>query len=144
MKNKLISAQIFKFANMPCRLLLVCLLLVLMAFSVNVCAETADIDQQADETGQEAADDIPAVAALEEEVNTNDPTAAAISVSFGWEFFNWHEDEIATGETRPTGNNNNFNSRVVIPMAKGTLGSPWPIINRFSFANVEAPGGTGG
>jgi hypothetical protein len=27
-------------------------------------------------------------------------------------------------------------------MAKGTWGSPWPIINRFSFANVEAPGGT--
>ncbi len=144
MRNKLISAQIFKFANMPCRLLLVCLLLVLMSFSVNVCAETADIDQQADETGQEAADDIPAAAALEEEVNTNDPTAAAISVSFGWEFFNWHEDEIAPGQTRPTGNNNNFNSRVVIPMAKGTLGSPWPIINRFSFANVEAPGGTSG
>ncbi len=141
MSNKFISARITKFASMPGRLLLVCLLLALMSFSVNVSADTADTDQQADETGQEAADDIPAAAALEEEVNTNDPTAAAISVSFGWEFFNWHEDEIAPGETRPTGNNNNFNSRVVIPMAKGTLGSPWPIINRFSFANVEAPAG---
>ena len=80
----------------------------------------------------------------EEEVNTNDPTAAAISISFGWEFFNWYEDEISPGKTRPTGNNNNFNSRFVIPLAKGTLGSPWPIINRFSFANVEAPGGTSG
>ena len=78
-----------------------------------------------------------------EEVNTNDPTAPAISVSFGWEFYDWHEDEIAPGQTRPTGNDNNFNSRIVLPLAAGTLGSPWPIINRFSFANVEAPGGFG-
>ena len=76
-----------------------------------------------------------------EEVNTNDPTAAAISVSFGWEFYNWHDDEIAPGQTRPQGNDNNFNTRFVIPLAAGTFGSPWPIINRFSFANVEAPGG---
>ena len=111
---------------MPGKLSLLCLLLALMSFQV-------------------AADDIPATLALEEEeVNTNDPTAAAISVSFGWEFYNWHEDEIAPGVPRPPGNDNNFNSRIVIPMAKGTLGSPWPIINRFSFANVEAPGGTSG
>ena len=141
MRNKFISAKITEFAGMPGSLLLVCFLLALMSFSVNVSADTADTDQQADETGQEAADDIPAVAAVEEEVNTNDPTAAAISVSFGWEFYEWYEDEIAPGQTRPAGNDNNFNSRIVIPMAKGTLGSPWPIINRFSFANVEAPGG---
>ena len=79
-----------------------------------------------------------------EEVNTNDPTAAAISVSAGWEFYDWHEDEIAPGQTRPTGNNDSFNTRFVIPMAKGKWGSPWPIINRFSFSNVEAPGGTSG
>ncbi|MBT8070509.1 MAG: hypothetical protein KJO80_08775, partial [Gammaproteobacteria bacterium] len=74
----------------------------------------------------------------------NDPTAAAISVSGGWEFYSWHEDEIAPGQTRPTGNDNSFNTRFVIPMAKGKWGSPWPIINRFSFSNVEAPGGTSG
>ncbi|WP_415406850.1 hypothetical protein ACLHDG_13965 [Sulfurovum sp. CS9] len=84
---------------------------------------------------------IPEAPAGGEEVNTNDPTAAAISVSFGWEFYNWHQDEIAPGKTRPQGNDNNFNTRFVIPMAAGTLGSPWPIINRFTFANVEAPGG---
>jgi len=77
----------------------------------------------------------------EEEVNTNDPTAAAISASFGWEFYNWYDDEISPGVTRPQGNDNNFNSRFVIPLAAGTFGSPWPIINRFTFANVEAPGG---
>lgn len=80
----------------------------------------------------------------EEEVNTNDPTAAAISASFGWEFYNWHDDRLSSGKTRPQGNNNNFNTRFVIPLAAGTLGSPWPIINRFSFANVEAEGGTSG
>ena len=87
---------------------------------------------------------IPEASAGGEEVNTNDPTAAAISVSFGWEFYNWHDDEISPGKTRPQGNDNNFNTRFVIPMAAGTLGSPWPIINRFSFANVEAQGGTSG
>jgi hypothetical protein len=46
-----------------------------------------------------------------EEVNTNDPTAAAISVSFGWEFYNWHDDEISPGKMRPQGNDNNFNTR---------------------------------
>jgi hypothetical protein len=144
MNNYLSSALKSKFADMPGALLLLSLLVALMFFPVIVHADTADTDQQAAETGQVASDDIPAALALEEEVNTNDPTAAAISVSMGWEFFNWHEDEIAPGETRPVGNDNNFNSRIVIPMAKGTLGSPWPIINRFSFANVEAPGGTSG
>jgi len=79
-----------------------------------------------------------------EEVDTNDPTAAAISAAFGWEFYNWHDDEVSPGVTRPQGNNNNFNIRFVIPLAAGTFGSPWPIINRFTFANVEAPGGTSG
>jgi len=144
MKRNLKSARKTEFANMPGKLSLLCLLLMLLSFSANVCAETEESDQQVAETDQVAAEDIPATLTSEEEVNTNDPTAAAISVSFGWEFFNWHEDEIAPGQTRPTGNNNNFNSRIVIPMAKGTLGSPWPIINRFSFANVEAPGGTSG
>ena len=73
---------------------------------------------------------IPEAPGRGEEVNTNDPTAAAISVSFGWEFYNWHKDEIAPGKTRPQGNDNNFNTRFVIPMAAGTFGSPWPIINR--------------
>jgi hypothetical protein len=106
---------------------------------------------QSDSEGQEAAAEpdqnseyAEEMAEATEEVNTNDPTAAAISVSIGWEFFDWHEDEIAPGQTRPTGNDNNFNSRIVMPLAAGTLGSPWPIINRFSFANVEAPGGTSG
>ena len=31
-----------------------------------------------------------------------------------------------------------------MPLPAGTLGSPWPIINRFSFANVKATGGTSG
>jgi len=139
MKSYFMPVEKSILANMPGKLLLLCLLLALMSFSVNLCADTADTDQQATKTGQVNSDDDPAD--VVEEVNTNDPTAAAISVSFGWEFYEWYEDEIAPGQTRPEGNDNNFNSRIVIPMAKGTLGSPWPIINRFSFANVEAPGG---
>ena len=142
MINYLISAQKSKLANLPCQLLLLCILAVLMSFSVNLWADTdtEDTDQQTTTTGQADHDESPADAV--EEVNTNDPTAAAISVSAGWEFYNYHEDEIAPGETRQVGNDNSFNTRFVIPMAKGKWGSPWPIINRFSFSNVEAPGGT--
>jgi hypothetical protein len=127
---------------MPVRLFLLCLLLVFMSFSVGLCADTTDTDQQAVKTGQTTPDDDSSDA--EEEVNTNDPTAAAISVSMGWEFYDWHEDEIAPGQTRPPGSDNSFNSRFVIPMAKGTWGSPWPVINRFSFSNVEQQTGTSG
>jgi hypothetical protein len=132
------------WARMAVKPLSLSVLIVLIFSSISLYANAADADQEAAETGQNAEDDIPALVSLEEveEVNTNDPTAAAISISAGWEFYNWHEDEIAPGQTRPTGNNNSFNTRFVIPMAKGTWGSPWPIINRFSFSNVEAPGGT--
>jgi len=112
--------------------------ILLMSFALNAPAEQADTES---ETSSDYAEE---TAEATEEVNTNDPTAAAISVSAGWEFYNWHEDEIAPGEPRPTGNDNSFNTRFVIPMAKGKWGSPWPIINRFSFSNVEAPGGTSG
>jgi len=146
MRSFLLSAQKTKLDHMTRMLLLLFLATALIAISVNLSADSADSDQQDDktrpETEQVAADAIPAL--VSEEVNTNDPTAAAISVSAGWEFYNWHEDVIAPGQTRPTGNDDSFNTRFVIPMAKGTLGSPWPIINRFSFSNVEAPGGTSG
>jgi hypothetical protein len=141
------SKRAISLPDVSARILLLSVFAAFALLSANVSADTANTDQQDEKTGQVAADDIPGVAALDEmeeaeEVNTNDPTAAAISVSAGWEFYNWHEDEIAPGQTRPTGNDNSFNTRFVIPMAKGTLGSPWPIINRFSFSNVEAPGGT--
>lgn len=108
-------------------------LTLFLSFAVNAANEEAD-----------AADSDEAPANVEEEVNTNDPTAAAISFSAGWEINDWHEDEIAPGQTRPPGSDNNFNTRFVIPMAKGTWGSPWPVINRFSFSNVEQVGGTSG
>jgi len=119
--------------------------LLLMTVSGSALAEQTDPGDKSASTGSAQASELEEnTAGATEEVNTNDPTAAAISVSFGWEFYDWHEDEVAPGQTRPTGNGNNFNSRIVLPLAAGTLGSPWPIINRFSFANVEAPGGTSG
>ena len=132
------SEPVFSFSASPGKVLLLVLWAVLMSFSVSAADEQDDVDT--DKTSDYAEETAEAT----EEVNTNDPTAAAISVSFGWEFFDWHEDEIAPGESRPAGNDNNFNSRIVLPLAAGTLGSPWPIINRFSFANVEAAGGTSG
>jgi len=116
-----------------------------MAATSNTMAEQTDSKVQgAGAEADQTEDYAEEMAEATEEINTNDPTAAAISVSFGWEFFDWHEDEISPGQTRPPGNDNNFNSRIVMPLAAGTLGSPWPIINRFSFANVKAPGGTSG
>jgi hypothetical protein len=124
------------------RVLQVACLMMLMSLGGNALA--GQVDTEADSVVDQSSDQPEETIEATEEVNTNDPTAAAISVSFGWEFFDWHEDEIAPGQTRPVGNDNNFNSRIVMPLAAGTLGSPWPIINRFSFANVEAPGGTSG
>jgi hypothetical protein len=139
------SIQPFQKDNSLCRVLAMTGLLLF--FSVTGSAMAGQSDSKGQEAAAEAdqtSEYAEEMAEATEEVNTNDPTAAAISVSFGWEFFDWHEDEIAPGQTRPTGNDNNFNSRIVMPLAAGTLGSPWPIINRFTFANVEAPGGTSG
>ncbi len=145
MGNYLTFIQKSCFVTMSVRILLSCLLAVFLSFSASAVAEQVDTNGQKPATDSDNTPDYAEESAeATEEVNTNDPTAAAISVSFGWEFYDWHEDEIAPGQTRPVGNDNNFNSRIVIPMAKGTWGSPWPIINRFSFANVEAPGGTSG
>ena len=119
-------------------ILLPVFMVALLASPYSIAAEQAETESE------NSADYSEESAEATEEVNTNDPTAAAISVSAGWEFYDWHEDEIAPGQTRPTGNDNSFNTRFVIPMAKGKWGSPWPIINRFSFSNVEAPGGTSG
>ena len=124
------------------RVLQVACLMVFVSLAGNTLA--GQVDTEVDSAADQPTDYTEEMAEATDEVNTNDPTAAAISVSFGWEFFDWHEDEIAPGQTRPLGNDNNFNSRIVMPLAAGTLGSPCPIINRFSFANVEAPGGTSG
>ena len=115
----------------------VCLIL-LMSYALNAVAEQADTES---DTSSGYAEE---TAEATEEVNTNDPTAPAVSISAGWEFYDWYDDEIAPGVTRPPGSDNSFNTRFVIPMAKGKWGSPWPIINRFSFSNVEQVGGTSG
>ena len=138
MNNNSLSKRRPDGRNRPGGFLLSLTLLMLITFSISVVAK------QDDTTSDDTSDQDVETAEVTEEVNTNDPTAAAISASFGWEFYNWHEDEIAPGQTRPTGNDNSFNTRFVVPMAKGKWGSPWPIINRFSFSNVEAPGGTSG
>lgn len=137
MRNDSELKQVSKFGGLTGKPVLSVLLAVLLAVSISAAAEQAKDPNQAADNDEEMAE-------ATEEVNTNDPTAAAISVSLGWEFFDWHDDEIAPGQTRPQGNDNNFNSRIVMPLPAGTLGSPWPIINRFSFANVEAAGGTSG
>ncbi|MDX2418939.1 MAG: hypothetical protein QNK19_15890 [Xanthomonadales bacterium] len=145
MSKILNSTQPFQKDSLLCRVLAMISLLLLLSFTGSLLAAQSDSKDQATDTEtNQASEYAEEMAEATEEVNTNDPTAAAISVSFGWEFFDWHDDEIAPGQTRPQGNDNNFNSRIVMPLAAGTLGSPWPIINRFSFANVKAAGGTSG
>ena len=145
MSNVLNPTRLLKPVSVLSRIVMTfCLLLVLSATGSVMAAQTDSQGEPKEATTNQESEYTEEMAETTDEVNTNDPTAAAISVSFGWEFFDWHEDEIAPGETRPPGNNNNFNSRIVMPLAAGTLGSPWPIINRFSFANVKAAGGTSG
>ena len=79
MDSHSVSLQKFGITNMPGQLFALCVLVVFMAFSASIWAEAANTDQQATDTGQANSDD--AVAETPEEVNTNDPTAAAISVS---------------------------------------------------------------
>ncbi|MDX2416099.1 MAG: hypothetical protein QNK19_01415, partial [Xanthomonadales bacterium] len=145
MSEILKSKNPFQMANPLDRVFTaICLLLLLSPVGIAMAAQAEPEGQATDAETNQVSEYAEEMAEATEEVNTNDPTAAAISVSFGWEFFDWHEDEIAPGTTRPAGNDNNFNSRIVMPLAAGTLGSPWPIINRFSFANVKAAGGTSG
>ena len=81
-------------------------------------------------------------AEAEEKVDTNDPTAAAWSYALGFEFYDWKEDIIAPGQTRPTGNDNTVQARIVAPLPAGTLGMPIKSLVRFTYRNIEAPGGT--
>jgi hypothetical protein len=123
---------------------MICLPLLLFCAGSAMATQTDSEGEAKEATTNQESEYTEEMAETTDEINTNDPTAAAISVSFGWEFFDWHDDEIEPGQPRQQGNNNNFNSRIVMPLPAGTLGSPWPIINRFSFANVEASGGTSG
>ena len=139
------STRLLRLTRSFGRIVMMLCLVMVLPVTVNAMAEqTGSVAQSAEVTTNRTPQGSEEISDITEEVNTNDPTAAAISVSFGWEFFDWHEDEISPGVTRPPGNDNNFNSRIVMPLPAGTLGSPWPIINRFCFANVEAPGGTSG
>ena len=143
--NSMNSTRLLRLTRSFGRIVMMLCLVMVLPVTVNAMAEqTGSVAQSAEVTTNRTPQGSEEISDITEEVNTNDPTAAAISVSFGWEFFDWHEDEISPGVTRPPGNDNNFNSRIVMPLPAGTLGSPWPIINRFSFANVEAPGGTSG
>ena len=63
-----------------------------------MAAQTDSEDQASEATSNQESEYAEEMAETTDEVNTNDPTAAAISVSFGWEFFDWHEDEIAPGK----------------------------------------------
>jgi len=131
-----IGVDMKRVSSTKWRCLVVCLPLLMSTSVVYADDQETDTDQSSSYEEE--------MAEATEEVNTNDPTAAAISISAGWEFYDWYEDEIAPGIPRPPGSDNSFNTRFVIPMAKGKWGSPWPVINRFSFSNVEQVGGTSG
>jgi hypothetical protein len=98
------------------------------------------------QSGEDAVPEEPkeATEIIEEAVDTNDPTAAAWSYALGMEFYDWKTDTLDNGQTRPTGNDNNLQFRVVAPLPKGTLGLPVKSLVRFTYKNLEAPGGTSG
>ena len=102
-------------------------------------AEDPDATDNSDEDTTELAENS---ADSDEKVDTNDPTASAWSYALGMEFYDWKEDVVAPGQTRPTGNDNTLQARIVAPLGKGTLGMPIPSLVRFTYRNIEAPGGT--
>ena len=116
---------------------IVSLLLMLTAWTPVFAQETqeSDVLETSVSSDEDRADS-------DEEVDTNDPTAAAWSYALGLEFYDWKEDLVAPGQTRPTGNNNTLQARIVAPLGKGTLGMPIPSLVRFTYRNIEAPGGT--
>ena len=113
------------------------LILMLIAWAPAFALET----QEGDVVETSVSDDEDP-ADSDEKVDTNDPTAAAWSYALGFEFYDWKEDVIAPGQTRPTGNDNTVQARIVAPLPAGTLGMPIKSLVRFTARNIEAPGGT--
>jgi hypothetical protein len=119
------------------KIALAALLLMLIA-----SAPTLALEPQEDDGVETSLSDDESLADSDEKVDTNDPTAAAWSYALGFEFYDWKEDEIAPGQTRPTGNDNTVQARIVAPLPAGTLGMPIKSLVRFTYRNIEAPGGT--
>jgi hypothetical protein len=113
------------------------LMLMLIAWTPVFAMETQEVD-----TAETSVSEDEDPADSDEKVDTNDPTAAAWSYALGFEFYDWKEDEVAPGQTRPTGNDNTVQARIVAPLPAGTLGMPIKSLVRFTYRNIEAPGGT--
>ncbi|MDH3925449.1 MAG: hypothetical protein OET41_12670, partial [Xanthomonadales bacterium] len=120
------------------------MLALALILSLPMVAQAGDGKDQdsTDNSGENTTEQAENSADSVEEVDTNDPTASAWSYALGMEFYDWKEDEVAPGQTRPTGNDNTLQARIVAPLAKGTLGLPIPSLVRFTYRNIEAPGGT--
>lgn len=74
----------------------------------------------------------------------NDATAAQWTLQVAYEVRDWYEDEVANGGTRPPGNKNMWQFRLVAPLPKEKTGLGFTILNRLTFRNNETVHGTSG
>ena len=74
----------------------------------------------------------------------NDATAAQWTLQVAYEVRDWYEDEVAPGVTRPPGNKNMWQFRLVAPLPKEKTGLGFTILNRLTFRNNETVHGTSG
>jgi hypothetical protein len=69
-----------------------------------------------------------------------DSTATQWSLQVAYEWYDWYTDETAPGVTRPEGNKNAFQVRVVAPVPVGGI----TILPRFTFRDVEGKNDSSG
>jgi hypothetical protein len=74
----------------------------------------------------------------------NDSTASQWSFQLAYEARDWRDDEIAPGVTRPAGNKNYWQFRLVAPLDKSLTGLPFNILPRLTLRNEEAQDGRSG
>jgi hypothetical protein len=74
----------------------------------------------------------------------NDATASQWTFQVAYEVRDWRDDEIAPGVTRPGGNKNMWQFRLVAPLDKKKTHLPWPLLPRLTFRNNEAADGSSG
>lgn len=74
----------------------------------------------------------------------NDATASQWSFQVAYEVRDWYEDTMPNGLTRPAGNKNMWQFRIVAPLNKEQSKIGIPVLPRLTFRNEEAFNGTSG
>jgi hypothetical protein len=100
-----------------------------------------DSDEEATETVQAEQTGTPGQS---RESMANDATASQWSFQLAYEARSWYDDTMTNGLTRPAGNKNMWQFRIVAPLNKEQSKIGIPVLPRLTFRNNEAQNGTSG